>query len=244
MFFDDCDLAALVARFRAQGLIATYLGPLRPGKEASIHCCRRPDGGYAVLKHYTRIEHRSFRKDADYGLGTGHTKSRAHRAIRDASDFGLRCKLTHWTANEHRNNQRLRALGLRVPRPIAHLGPALLTEMIGGPDRPARQLREAVLDHARIEAICAELEMAVRIMLGAGLIHGDLSPYNVIIHRGRPWIIDTPQMIEAAVQPGAERLFRRDCRSLFGFLRRQGADIDPDSWADTWWQAWEQGEHP
>ncbi|MFM2091900.1 MAG: hypothetical protein RLZZ127_2389 [Planctomycetota bacterium] len=237
----DRDLAALVAGFRDQGLIDTYLGPLRPGKEAAIHCCRRPDGGFAVLKHYTRIDHRGFRADACYGLGTGHAPTRDRRAIRDRSGYGLLAKLAIWTANERRNGERLRGLGLRVPRPLGQLGPGLLVQMIGGPDRPAPQLREADLEPNDLATACAELQGMVLAMLAAGLVHGDLSPYNVLMHRGRPWIIDVPQMVEAAVNPAAADLFHRDCASLFGHFRRRGLAIDPATWSAAAWAAWEAG---
>lgn len=216
-------------------------GPCARARKPPIHCCRRPDGGFAVLKHYTRIDHRAFRADACYGLGTGHASSWDRRAIRAGSEFGLIRKLAIWTGNEHRNGERLRNLGLRVPQPLGHFGPGLLVQMIGGPERPAPQLREAELSFDTLDAVCRELQDMVATMLAAGLVHGDLSPYNVLIHRGRPWIIDVPQMVEAAVAPAAADLFHRDCASLFGHFRRRGVAIDPAAWSAGAWNRWMVG---
>jgi RIO kinase 1 len=237
----DRDLAALLAGFRDQDLIRSYLGPLRPGKEAQIHCCRRPDGGFAILKYYTPVALRSFRADAIYGLGTSFVETRQWRAIRQASGFGLRCKLDLWTANEVRNADRLRRLGLRVPEPLGRLGPAVLMRMIGGPDRPAPQLREAGIDAATARALLPLIQADILRMLGHNLVHGDLSPYNLLWHRGRHWLIDVPQMVDAAVCPDARELFLRDCRSVLGHLRRRGAEIDPDAWAREAWERWAGG---
>lgn len=237
----DRDLAALVHGFRDQGLITDYHGPLRPGKEAQIHCCRRPDGGYAILKHYAPIALRAFRADADYGAGTAFVESRQRRAMQAASPYGLACKLALWTANEVRNARRMRALGLPVPEPLGHLGPAVLMRMIGGPDRPAPQLREVRIDAATAAGLLSRVQSDIATLLAHNLVHGDLSPYNVLWHRGRHWLIDTPQMVDAAVNPEARQLFRRDCASILGHLRRCGAPVDPLAWADRLWTSWEEG---
>jgi RIO kinase 1 len=237
----DRDLAALVGGFRDQGLITSYLGQLRPGKEAQIHCCRRPDGGYAILKYYTPVALRGFRADAIYGVGTSFVQTRQLRAIRNTSAFGLRVKLELWTANEYRNAARLREIGIRIPEPLGRLGSALLMRMIGGPDRPALQLREARMDASMANALLPLFQADILRMLAHDLVHGDLSPYNILFHRGAHWLIDVPQMVDAAVCPDARDLFLRDCRSLLGFLRRCGASVDPDVWAREAWERWEKG---
>ena len=234
------ELSALIAAFRNERLIDSYLGPLRPGKEARIHCCRRPDGGFAILKHYTPISLRSFRADAVYQVGTSFVQTRQWRAIRDASHHGLQIKLKLWTANEARNARRLRSIGLRIPEPLGHLGPAVLMRMIGGPDRPAAQLREAGLSKDEACSLLPLLQTDILTMLDHDLVHGDLSPYNVLWHRGRHWLIDVPQMVNAAVNDDARQLFMRDCESLLGFLQRRGAPVDPRGWATTAWQNWER----
>ncbi len=238
----DRDLAALVDGFRDQGLITSYLGQLRPGKEAHIHCCRRPDGGYAILKYYTPLSLRGFRDDVVYGVGTGFVQTRQLRAIRNTSAFGLRVKLELWTANELRNVARLRQIGLRLPEPLGRIGSAVLMRMIGGPDRPAPQLREACIDMNTANALLPLLQADILRMLAHNLVHGDLSAYNILLHRGTHWLIDVPQMVDAAVCPDARDLFIRDCQSLLGFLRRCGASVDPDMWAREAWARWENGQ--
>jgi RIO kinase 1 len=238
----DYELSALLAAFRNEHLITSYLGPLRPGKEAHIHCCRRPDGGYAILKHYTPVSLRGFRSDAIYDMGTSFVQTRERRAIRDASNHGLQIKLKLWTANEYRNAQRLRALGLPVPEPLGHIGPAILMRMIGGPDRPAQQLREAALSAAEAQRLLPRLQADILTMLQQDLIHGDLSAYNVLWHRERHWLIDVPQMVNATVNSAAHELFIRDCVSLLGHLRRCGATIDPLGWATDTWERWASGK--
>lgn len=240
--FNDPELSAILAAFRHERLIDSYLGPLRPGKESHIHCCRRPDGGYAILKHYTPISVRSFRADAAYGLGTGRAKPRVQRAIRNTSEFGLRSKLAVWTGNEERNARHLLALGLRIPEPLGRHGPALLMRMIGGPDQPAAQLREAALDAASATALVPLLQADIATMLRHGLVHGDLSAYNVLWHRGRHWLIDVPQMVHAQDDPLTHELFLRDCRCLLGHLQRCGAAVDAATWAADVWARWRAGD--
>jgi RIO kinase 1 len=237
----DRELAALVAGFRDQGLITSYLGQLRPGKEAQIHCCRRPDGGYAILKYYTPVALRGFRADAIYGVGTSFVQTRQLRAIRNTSAFGLRVKLELWTANEFRNAARLRGIGIRIPEPLGRLGSALLMRMIGGPDRPAPQLREAQIDPSTANMLLLSLQADILRMLSHNLVHGDLSPYNILLHRGAHWLIDVPQLVDVAVCPDARDLFIRDCRSTLGFLRRCGASVEPDMWAREVWAKRENG---
>jgi len=237
----DHALAGLVAGFREQNLITAYLGPLRPGKEAQIHCCRRGDGGFAILKLYTAIDQRSFRADAAYGIGTSFAQTRELRAMRNTSAYGLRRKLELWTLNEYHNAQRLRAIGIRVPEPLGRIGPAVLMQMIGGPDRPAEQLRAADIDAPTATALLPLIQTDITRMLAHDLVHGDLSPYNILLHRGRHWLIDVPQMVHVAVCPDARGLFLRDCRSILGFLHRRGACVDPDRWAAAAWEDWEQG---
>ena len=237
----DYELSALLAAFRNERLITSYLGPLRPGKEAHIHCCRRPDGGYAILKHYTPISVRGFRTDAIYQAGTSFVQTRQRRAMRDASNHGLQIKLKLWTANEVRNARRLRAIGLRVPEPLGHIGPAVLMRMIGGPDRPAAQLREADLDHGEATRLVPLIQADILTMLEHNLVHGDLSAYNILWHRHQHWLIDVPQMVDATVNGDARELFIRDCVSVLGHLRRCGAAVDPLAWATNAWQRWEHG---
>ena len=206
----DYELSALLAAFRNEQLITSYLGPLRPGKEAHIHCCRRPDGGFAILKHYTPISLRGFRADALYEVGTSFVQTRERRAIRDASSHGLQIKLKLWTANEVRNARRLRELGLQVPEPLGHIGPAVLMRMIGGPERPALQLREAEFDADQAQRLLPLLQADILLMLAHDRVHGDLSAYNVLWHRGRHWLIDVPQMVDATTNGEARELFLRD----------------------------------
>jgi len=210
MLNNDSELSAIVARFRDQRLIDSYLGLLRQGKEASVHCCRRPDGGFAILKYYTAIAERGFRADVDYGVGTAFVEARQLRAIRRASSIGLSIKLSLWAANEVCNARRLRQLGLRVPEPLGHMGPAVLMRMIGGPDRPAVQLREDPPDTVAATALLPMIQADICTMLSNNLVHGDLSPYNVLWHRGRHWLIDLPQMVHAVINPAARTLFRRE----------------------------------
>lgn len=238
----DPDLASALAYYARERLIDSYLGPLRPGKEAQIHCCLRPDGSPAILKHLTPITERGFRADAAYGTGTTHVGSRDHRALRAGSRYGQMCKQGLWTRNEFCNLRRLAEIGLRVPEVLGMTSSTVLTTMVGSPEAPAPQLRDAGITRsiaARLcPAICADIER----LLAHDLVHADLSPYNILWHDDQHWIIDTPQMVRASRSTDAGELFARDCRAILGFLCRRGADIHPETWANDTWERWRCGE--
>ena len=240
----EYELAAAIDAYRRDGLITEYLGTLRPGKEAIIHCCRRPPGlatPFAILKQYKDIEQRSFRHDALYGLGTSHADARTLRATTARSAYGLFAKQKLWARGEHHNLAELHALGLAVPCPLGWQDQTVLMDMLGNPEHPAQQLREVRLTTEQAVSAHDRLQQDILTMLTHDRVHGDLSAYNVLWHDGQPWIIDCPQVVDPRCYPASYDMLHRDARNLLGHFTRYGVHQDIPGWVDDIWHTWLHG---
>ena len=216
--------------------VDTELGVLKTGKEADVHLVERaiPDTGRAAVmaaKRYRSNEHRMFHRDAGYLEGRRVRKSRELRAMAKRTAFGRDVLAAQWAVAEFTALSRLWSLGVPVPYPVQLAGTELLLEFIGGQDGDAAprlaQLRPAgeVLD-----ALWHQLVDALVLMAADGLTHGDLSPYNVLVHDGQLVLIDLPQVVDVVANPQGLMFLRRDLAVMTKWFAAHGL---PPEMADT-----------
>ncbi len=226
------------------------LGPLRPGKEAQVFVCEaHPRTGFELLaaKIYRPRAERSFRAEETYLEGRSSLRrgraahSSVARAVARRSAAGKALLSELWVRREYEVLGRLDACGVPVPRPVACSGDAVLMQYLGDIEAPAPRLVATRLGQEEAAAMRETLLEAVALCLSDGLIHGDLSAYNVLIHDGRPYIIDVPQAVDAAMHPEAQRLFTRDVTNLTRHFARYGIADDGAPWAEEVWRRYERG---
>ena len=207
--------------------VDTELGILKTGKEADVHLVHRgvPGGRGTMLaaKRYRTAEHRMFHRDAGYTEGRRVRRSRETRAMARRTEFGRELLAGQWAAAEFGALGRLWQAGAPVPYPVQVSGTELLLEFLGDEDGTAAprlaQLRPTPVELADLFEQCVD---AMRLMARAGWAHGDLSPYNVLVHAGRVVFIDLPQIVDIAANPSGPDYLRRDCENLCAWFTRRG----------------------
>lgn len=236
--------------FFSRDLIVDVIGWLKAGKEAQVFICEaHPATGKDLFaaKVYRPRRDRAFKKEVTYLEGRGdlmrgrsRTSSTA-RAVERRSRAGKALLEDLWVRREHDILCRLSRAGVRVPEPRSMTDRALLMDYLGNIEAPAPRLQEVLLPAADASAMRDELLTFIEAMLAEDIIHGDLSPYNVLIHGGSPWIIDVPQAIEAHVHPNGYPLLRRDVTHITRHFVRYGLEDDGDARATEMWHRYTTG---
>ncbi|MDQ2050386.1 serine/threonine-protein kinase Rio1 [Natronolimnohabitans sp. A-GB9] len=211
--FDDATFAALY-KLVQDGYVEAFGGPLSTGKEANVYHALGDDREVAV-KIY-RINASNFRQMRDYLEG-------------DPRFEGLGGKkkdvVLAWTKKELANLKRAKKAGVRVPEPIAAERNVLVMEYIGNEEGRARRLGEVHIENP--ETAYEVMREYMRRLYSAGIIHGDLSEYNVVFDDGQLVIIDVGQAVTVH-HPNSRDFLERDCRNVASFFSRQGMETDAD----------------
>ena len=225
------------------GIIEEVVARLRGGKEADIWLVRHA-GELVAAKVYRSRQHRSFRNDAAYREGRQVRNSRTQRAMERGSKFGRAAAEDDWKSRESDALHRLYAAGIRVPRPVMFYEGVLLMEVVvDAQGHPAQRLVDAPLVREQAADLYRDLRRQVVGMLACDLIHGDLSPFNVLASWNGPVVIDFPQSMDAAHNRQAESFFLRDLENIHRFC----ASLDPSLLASASdgteiWQAYVRRE--
>jgi RIO kinase 1 len=207
----------------ADGVIDEVVARLKSGKEADVWLVRHA-GKIVTAKVYRDRHVRSFKNDAAYREGRQVRNTRTQRAMDRGSRFGQAAAQDAWKAKEADALYRLHAAGLRVPQPVLFYEGVLLMELVlDAHGHPAPRLVDAPLAPELAAPIYADIRKQAVGMLACHLIHGDLSPYNVLAGWNGPVVIDFPQVVEAAHNSQAEAFFLRDLQNIHRFC----AALDP-----------------
>jgi len=211
----------------------TELGILKTGKEADVFLLERavPDGSaVSVLaaKRYRSTERSDFHRSEVYREGRVERRSRDQRAVERGTAYGRSVAAVAWSYAEFAALSRAYELGIPVPYPVQVNGTELLLEFIGEHGAAAPRLAQSDAAGRELSGL---FEQVVEIVLGfarAGCAHGDLSPYNLLVHRGRVVVIDLPQLVDVIVNPNGMALLERDCRNVCAWFVRRGVECDAD----------------
>lgn len=227
------------------GLIDEVLSQLMSGKEATVYVVRC-GADIRCAKVYKEANKRSFKKASQYQEGRKYRNSRRSRAMTKGSKFGRREQEQTWQTAEVDALYRLANAGVRVPEPFGCIDGVLLMELItdaegdvaprlGDVEMSAQQ---AIEDHATV------MQYITR-MLCAGLVHGDLSEFNVLVDENGPVIIDLPQAVDAAGNNHAERMLARDVDNISQYYAQFAPALHDSQYAKEIWSLYESGDlHP
>ncbi|WP_404370934.1 RIO1 family regulatory kinase/ATPase [Corallococcus coralloides] len=203
----------------ADGIIDAVIGQLKTGKEAEVWLVQHA-GQVVAAKLYKERHERNFRNNSGYKEGREVRNSRTRRAMEKGSRFGQAAAEEAWKNAEADSLYKLHAQGVRVPTPVMFYEGILLMELVlDAEGQPAPRLVEAPPQTPEeAEALYLDLRAQVVRTLCADLIHGDLSPYNILMSGSGPTIIDFPQTVAAARNSQAEFYFRRDLDNVRQYL--------------------------
>jgi RIO kinase 1 len=232
------DLQSLIE----DGIIDAVIRPLKSGKEASVYVVRCGDD-IRCAKVYKNMAHRSFQARATYQEGRKARGSRESRAMSKSTKFGRREAEAAWKNAEVDALYRLHDAGVRVPKPHGYYSGVLVMELVTDAEgHSAPWLGEVELEPVRAREYHAFLINQIVRMLCCGLIHGDLSGYNVLVSPIGPVIIDLPQAVDAAGNNNALSMLRRDVGNITLCLGRFAPELLSTRFADEMWSLFEQGE--
>lgn len=227
----------------ADGVIDEVLRPLMAGKEAQVWLVVA-QGWTCVAKVYKDAAHRSFQQRAVYQEGRRARNSRTARAMAKSTKFGREQLEAGWKTAEVETLRRLREAGVHVPEPYAFEDGVLLMELVTDPDgNPAPRLAdvpEMSEDDARYVFDCLVGDL-VR-MLCAGVVHGDLSDFNILLSQHGPVIIDFPQSTDAAANNNSRKLLIRDVDNVVSFMARFLPELADLPFGEELWGLYERGE--
>jgi len=228
-----------------EGLIDDVTSRLMSGKEADVFVVRRNDD-MLCAKVYKAAEKRSFKQAVLYREGRKTRNSRRARAMDKGSKYGRDQQEQVWHTAELDALTRLADAGVRVPRPFACIDGVLLIELVTDSDGAvAPRLSEVFMSAEEALAGHAEVIRFVVRMLCAGLVHGDLSEFNILVDASGPVIIDLPQAVDAAANNNARFMLERDVNKISSFYGQFAPELLNTRYASEIWKLFEDGDlHP
>jgi len=221
------------------GLITHIHAQLTSGKEGTVYCCRAhpsTNRKFVAAKVYRKHAESSYKWDPAYFQGRERVlKAQVIRAVQARTAFGKEVAACLWVEAEYENLRQMATYGVDSPKPVAIAERVILMEYIGNGAGPAPHLNGVDLNRETAERYYDLILDNIEIMLSNHLVHGDLSPYNILVWRDRPWIIDLPQVIDVRFNRNAFELLRRDIANVCGFFEGQGVrSCSPELAADLW----------
>ena len=224
-----------------EGLIDSVVRQLMSGKEANVYVVRCGDDTRCA-KIYKEANNRSFRQAVDYTENRKVKNTRQARAMAKGTRFGRQMQEAAWQSAEVDALYRLAAAGVRVPKPYNFLEGVLLMELVADAQGDAApRLNDVVFTPEEARAHHATLMHEVVRMLCAGVVHGDLSEFNILLAADGPVIIDLPQAVDAAGNNHAPRMLLRDVDNLRGFFGRWAPELLATAYGPEIWQLYERG---
>lgn len=224
------------------GIIDEVISQLMSGKEATVYkvAC---GSEIRCAKVYKDAAKRSFKKAVQYREGRKVRNSRRARAMEKGSKFGREQEEEIWQSAEVDALYTLANAGVRVPEPHGCFNGVLLMEMITDEDgQVAPRLNDVSLSPEQARHDHAVVMQDVVRMLCAGLIHGDLSEFNVLVNESGPVIIDLPQAVNAAGNNNAESMLERDVRNMSNYYGKFAPELLENNFAKEIWNLFEKGE--
>ena len=216
----------------SQGAVDTDLGILKTGKEGDVFLVERADpleperAVVMAAKRYRGEEHRDFHRSGDYTAGRRTRNTRDTRAMAKKSAHGRAVAAGQWAWAEWEALVRLHRLGLPVPYPVQLDGTEILMEWVTDEGQTAPRLAQTRPDPRLLASYHAQLVDVLAELVRHGLVHGDLSAYNVLAAGERLVVIDLPQVVNLVGNPAGPDFLLRDCTNVCRWFRSRGLDVD------------------
>ncbi len=225
-----------------EGLVDEVIRQLMSGKEATVYVVRCGEE-IRCAKVYKEANKRAFRQSVDYTEGRRVKNSRQARAMENGSKFGRKAQEEAWQNAEIDALYRLAAAGVRVPQPCQFLDGVLLMDLVtDAAGNAAPRLNDITLEPEQAREFHSLLIAEVVRMLCAGVIHGDLSEYNVLVGSTGPVIIDLPQAVNAAGNNQARRLLERDVNNLAAYFGQFAPELLQTDYGREIWSLYQSGK--
>lgn len=227
------------------GIIDEVLRQLMSGKEATVYIVRC-GSDIRCAKVYKDAVKRSFKKAVTYQEGRKVRNSRRARAIEKGSKFGRQQQEETWQNAEVDALYRLANAGVRVPQPYGCFGGVLLMELVvDDSGAVAPRLNDVAMSAEQAREDHEDIMHSVMRMLCAGLVHGDLSEFNVLVDDEGPVIIDLPQAVDAAANNNAQSMLERDVNNMTTYYGQFAPELVNSRYAEEMWALFEEGQlHP
>lgn len=227
------------------GLIDEVLYQLMSGKEATVYVVRSGDDTRCA-KVYKEAAKRSFKQAVKYQEGRREKNSRRARAMEKGSKFGRKQMEESWQNAEVNALYRVARAGVRVPQPYGCFDGVLLMELVTDEEgEVAPRLADVVMSAEQAIEDHAVMMHYIRLMLCDGLVHGDLSEFNVLVDEYGPVVIDLPQAVDAAANNNAHEMFTRDVDKITSYYGEYAPQLRNSRYAKEIWALYEDGElHP
>lgn len=227
------------------GLIDEVYYQLMSGKEAQVFVVSA-NNQVRCAKVYKEAHKRSFKQAAQYQEGRTVRNSRRARAMAKGTKFGQKEAEEAWLNAEVEALYRLAEAGVRVPTPYWFLEGVLVMELVVDEDGdPAPRLDDVAFDADTARDYHARMMQEIVRMLCAGLVHGDLSEFNVLIDHSGPVVIDLPQAVNAAGNNNAKMMLLRDVNNMTQYFGQYAPDLLVTHYGEEIWDLFEHGNlHP
>lgn len=225
-----------------EGLVDEVISQLMSGKEATVYVVRSGDD-IRCAKVYKEADKRSFKQAVLYQEGRKVRNSRRARAMEKGSKFGRDQQEEAWQSAEVEALYRLANAGVRVPTPYGCFDGVLLMELVTDAEgNVAPRLNDVSMSAEKALKDHALVMTYVKRMLCAGLVHGDLSEFNVLVDSEGPVIIDLPQAVDAAANNHAKWMLARDVNNMTQYYGLYAPELLKTQYAKEIWALFEAGE--
>ena len=232
--------------FADRGLITRVHTTLTSGKEGTVYCCRAHPSlnrKFVAAKVYREHAESSYKWNPTYFQGRERVlKAQVLRAIQARSEFGKDVAAGLWIAAEYESLKKMASCGISVPEPLAMSQHAILMDYIGNGAGPAPHLDSLCVGSETAHSVCEHILHDIERMLANDLVHGDLSPYNILLWKDQPWIIDVPQAVDARFNDSAFELLSRDIQRVCTFFEQHGIRHDARRLAIDLWTRYQRAE--
>jgi len=244
---DESWILSSLTDFYEQDLITDVLHVVKSGKEATVYCCTadpKTDMAYAAAKIYRPRMFRSLKNDAVYRLGRTQRDLDGNVTRRDQqsafkSESGRAAQISSWIDFEFQTHTLLHSVGADVPKPLAHVGNAVLMEYIGEEGEPAPLLRDVRLRREEAPTLFECVLHNIELCLAHNRIHGDLSEYNILYWQGNVLLIDFAQAVDPRQNTDVFPLLARDIARVCRYFARFGVNTDAQMLASDMWKKYQ-----
>ncbi len=192
---------------------------IKSGKEATVYKVLL-DNEIVAMKVYKKPEERSFKNTEQYLMGKFYKKPSFKRAIEKGNKFSKKLKHQNWVRREYFMLEKLYWLGAKIPKPVLHVENTIFMEFLGNQDFVAPRLCDANLTVSEAKKAFKNIINTIIIFWDFGIVHADLSEFNILWWNNEPYIIDFPQAIDKKTNPNTEEILNRDLQNITKFFSK------------------------